>query len=726
MKATWKLRITTAAVALTVLAICWFWPHDGACAQGGAAAWSFDAPIGSLTAYGDGFAVLSDGEIWFCNGDNAGSGVPALLSKDDVVLWDLFTNDDGDLYALADTEEGHAVYVLDQQTNQLSERCRIALQNKPAGAPRRVFWHDGRVVLEYAGATLNHSDLFFVDLESGDVREERDRGVSSLTPYGDGALLGLKSADGTGGYVLASYLMDTGRTTDVCELEERPEAFCFDEVTRRMVVFASSNASSLSETGKVEARQYLPVSDASDGRLCAIGKNRLFALSDGDKLLAVDLEKEPNDGRLQIARFNEDGEETKRFRLSHPDIPVHSVNMGYELTPARISQMILGGDRETDIYMVRSFETGYTSLLDKGFCADLSGSRDIASAIMSMPSNLSSAMMRGGQVLGVPVNMEFDIWTTLACNAETLADIGLTRQDIPDSMTALLDCLLEWYRDGTLDQVRLFGFSASDQSLTMIWFLLNHYSYYASAGSDWISYNTPLFETLVEKCDKLIAEMEKHTGISDASPYLFDYVTSDEILLGDESGERLIIPFTPEENMPPCYPATITVAVLNPLSEKKERALAYLSSLVNEMPASVRLYFQPDLAKPVESAVYLERRREAETEIERVNGLLQADETEPEARNDLTARLNELENWVALIEREDRWELSPERIAAYRRIADQVLIPESGITEILDEQTYDMVEQYASGVLDRKDFIQDLIRKANFMRLEGSRAANSI
>lgn len=569
MKATWKPRIAAAA-ALIVLAICWSWPRDGAYAQGGAVAWSFDAPIGSLTAYGDGFAVLSDGEIWLCNGDNAGSGVPALLlPKNGVALWDLFTNDDGDLYALADTEEGHAVYVLDQETNQLSERCRIALQNKPAGAPRRVFWHDGRVVLEYAGAALNHSDLFLADLESGDVREERDRGVSSLTPYGDGALLGLKSADGNGGYVLASYHMDTGRTTDVCELEERPEAFCFDEVTRRIVVFASSNASSLSETGKGEVRQYLPVSDTSGGRLCAIGKNRLFALSDGDRLLAVELEKEPNGGQLQIARFNGDGEETKRFRLSHPDIPVNSVNMGYQLTPARISQMILGGDHETDIYMVRSFETGYTSLLDKGFCADLSGSHDIASAVMSMPSNLSSAMMRGGQVLGVPVKMEFDIWTTLACNAETLADIGLAREDIPESMTALLDSLLEWYQDGTLDHVRLFAFPASDQSLTMIWFLLNHYSYYASAGSDWISYDTQLYQTLAEKCDKLIAEMKKHTELSDASPYLFDYVMPDEILLGDESGERLIIPFTPEENMSPCYPATITVAVLNPMSEKK-------------------------------------------------------------------------------------------------------------------------------------------------------------
>lgn len=151
-----------------------------------------------------------------------------------------------------------------------------------------------------------------------------------------------------------------------------------------------------------------------------------------------------------------------------------------------------------------------------------------------------------------------------------------------------------------------------------------------------------------------------------------------------------------------------------------------MSALVNEMPASVRLYFQPELAKPVESAIYLERRREAEAEIERINGLLRLNETEPETRNDLTARLNELENWVALIEREDRWELSPERIAAYQRIADQVLIPESGITEILDEQTYDMVERYASGVIDREDFIQYLVRKANFMRLEGNRAAHSM
>ncbi|MEG1676679.1 MAG: hypothetical protein RR379_03350 [Clostridia bacterium] len=68
--------------------------------------------------------------------------------------------------------------------------------------------------------------------------------------------------------------------------------------------------------------------------------------------------------------------------------------------------------------------------------------------------------------------------------------------------------------------------------------------------------------------------------------------------------------------------------------------------------------------------------------------------------------------------KEERWELSPETITAYQEITDQIFIPESAVRDMLDDQTSDIVRQYAAGTMDLHSFMDAMVRKARLMQLE--------
>lgn len=712
-------RVWLVGVMLFVAICCETLYMGRAAAQGTSLTWEFDAPVDSIVAHDTLFAVLADGEIWMCNPVSNGSKVPLQLDAD-IPIQQLFTDNAGNLSALSVSDTAYDIYSINVDEPSISLAYKITSDNAPREDINQVLWQDGQIIIEFGSDAPRTSDILYYDTASGETKSDDGCDTTNLTPYSDRMLLGLQQRYDEGlSYAVVTLDMDSKEISKVCSAAEFPEAIGFDPKENLIITFTTPNANIFSTSGAPQKQCYIPVAyDAYSGRHCAVNKNRLFAISDGNRLLVIDLDAEQSTSGLQITRFNEDGPETKRFRLSHGEIPVRSIDMGYQLTPAMISQQIRGNDQATDIYMARTFEVGYTELLDKGFCTDLSDNADIWSSVMRMQSSLSSALMRDGRLFGVPVDLEFESWTALACSPETLEDVGIDQRELPTNMLDLLDKLLTWYVDGTLSGVRLFDYAASDQAYTLTWYVLSNYTYYESAESDGVDYDTSLFRALLQKCDDLCAKLKEQSELTDASPFLFEYANPADLLPDGENDESIFLPMVPQAGMAQRYPAYMTVATLNPLSQNKALSFIYLSALLEELPSQTKLLFWPELAQPEERSGYQKDSRMAMDEMDRLSSLLNGDRLAATEKSEIQSQLNDTEQWLAYLQKDGRWELSPETINVYRTIENCVYIPSSAVAEMLDEQTSDTVRQYTAGKIDSTTFIETTIRKARLIQQE--------
>lgn len=692
-------------------------PFD-ATAQHGGLSWSLQGPAADVVACDSGFLALVEGTLWMCRADEPS---PALVFAPDAGVWidKLFAGDADGVLALFATREAYEVLRVDVDEATLSPVWRISRQDAPTGYMRRAVWQEGRIVLEYQTGVPWISDLLVFDTATGESASIYGCDLFSLTPYQGGALLGVQpQCGGEYPYAIVAYDMATGNTAPILMLDAQPEALCFDAEKQRIIAFQSPNAVLLSTTGERLGQVYFPVAYSGEGgRRCAPGANRLLALSDGARLLTADMEAGQDIEAVQITRYNEDGAETKRFRLSHPEIPVQSVNLGFQLTPAMIGQRIRSNDTQTDLFMMRTFAAGYRELLENGFCADLSDQETIVSDVARMPSGLSSALMADGRLLGVPVEITFDGWTALTCAYETLDDVGIALEEIPTNLSDLLDRLAEWHEDGVLDGIRLFA--SNDQAFAITWFVLNNYACYAASQSRALDYDTPLFRSLMEKCDRLCALLSQQPAPGDTAPFLFAKSEPDMLLSSDwDDGQSAFLPITPQAGMRPCYPAFLTVATLNPLSQNKEAALVYLRSLLGALPAKTRLCFWPGQMGTNERDSYQERRQMAVDDIERLEGLLGGGTLDIVGRNEIQLQLADAMEWLEELDVRQRWEVSPDAVNAYLSIADNVFVPDSVVAEMLDEAMIDTVRQYAAGQMACATLVESIVRKARMIEME--------
>lgn len=679
----------------------------------------FDEPIEAIAAHDDTFVVLSGGALFTYHPDETAPSSPTPLTTA-IYVEQILLNNDNAILALAATDTTYDIYEasIDQET--LSLAYQIPRSDAPAGYLRRALWQNGQIILEYQNDALHNANVLIYDTHCQKSVVHYDCGLANLMPYRDGKLLGLRrQSAGDRNDSIVTYDVTTKEISDWMPVSKIPETYCYDVRSQSVITFISPYANCLSPSNDLRKQIYVPVSfDAFDGRCCAINSTHLLALSDDTRLHIVSLDAAGETDGLRITRFNPEGPETKRFRQAHPEIPVLSTNMDYQLTPAMVGQSIRAHDTETDVYMLRTFETGYADLLKKGFCSSLTGHEGILANVQKMPPNLSSALFDGNELLAVPVEMEFDAWTALVFSNAILDETGISAEDIPSNMLELLDRLILWYEDGTLAGMRLLDSAASDQSFVITWFIINNYTDTILANSGTLDYDTALFNQLMEKCDLLCSTIRQHTEITDSSPFLFTPASPAYLLTNENRLDSIFVPVVPSAGMKECYPAYLTVAVQNPLSQNKELGQFYLASILNDLPVQTRLLLWPELARPQEREGYQEEHQFAASEVERLQALLNEGAVEESQRAECQARLEETKQWLDDLEKKERWDLSPEAIESYRQLVDDVYIPSSYVREVLDEPMLDTIRQYAYQQISLRALIDAIVHKTRFMRME--------
>lgn len=108
---------------------------------------------------------------------------------------------------------------------------------------------------------------------------------------------------------------------------------------------------------------------------------------------------------------------TVNYRLTYPEASVVTRRLeSDEGTPAAIAQSIRMLDSSVDIYFTRTNFTGYQAMLEKGFCADLSGEAELSRQVNDMADCIKDAVTVDGKICAVPYGVIFGSFSTLGCS----------------------------------------------------------------------------------------------------------------------------------------------------------------------------------------------------------------------------------------------------------------------------------------------------------------------
>lgn len=661
--------------------------------------WTLPDDVWKLVPCGeDALAVLEDAVYRLSVADGIEKVTAVLDGKERPVPPNLFAGQEG-LYALI--PEG-ASWLLCQ--GELEESV---LELTPVGEMPLPWDASGLMTLlecEEGIVALCGGDIFCWNPDTGATMEWKDWGNQPLMA-GGGMLLACRTLEDQVTVEVnqirlathaVSHLVTAERTRDVAV---SPDG--------RTVAWLSQTAVTAWQAGEPDSMGYLGITSFAQAHPCAVTNGQRFYLADGRQVLSTQtmLGFDMSDRGLVVGHTGIDLT-LNRIREAHGDMDVIDRRLPDGTEAADIAQAIRSGDQSVDIYLLRTGRRGYRALLEKGFCVDLSGDETLMERVLDMPASFAEAVMADGKLYAIPYAAVF-AEGTLGCSPAALEAMGLTVEDVPSSVDGLLDALLLWLEEGRMDQVWV---SETHEDASLLYGLtLNGYVLCEGGGQRYVDLRDPAFRALMNKYDQVVKRLESREEPDVNAPVLFSMRGLDRFLGTSVFGEyalpwlsnrttdwqMLRLSALPEQE--PLIGVALDVAVINPLSRRKEEAMAFLELMLEELPAQDALYFWPDRAVPVEKPEYKGQTAAIQSIIEEFEEMLARDDLTTDERaaaeNSLADTRRDLEGWEA-----KRWQVSEEAIAIYRAVREDLAVMTSDMMGlILDAGGLSIRQRYEDG-----------------------------
>ena len=120
------------------------------------------------------------------------------------------------------------------------------------------------------------------------------------------------------------------------------------------------------------------------------------------------------------------------LRERHPDLRLYWQNdTEDDMALESMINKILSNDESIDIMVLTIDRSPFIPMKEKGYCLDLSGVSEIATAVAAMNPVVSQAVTYENKVYAVPIEILSWGWYI---NCDVMEDMGLTLEDIPTSI----------------------------------------------------------------------------------------------------------------------------------------------------------------------------------------------------------------------------------------------------------------------------------------------------
>lgn len=371
------------------------------------------------------------------------------------------------------------------------------------------------------------------------------------------------------------------------------------------------------------------------------------------------------------------------FGAKHPSVRV--VQQESITVFADIAQQLTAGNSGCDLFILRTGDDGIRSVIQKGYFEDLSDMPEVAAFVSTLyPVWRDEVTAADGRIGALPVDVGgyFRLWYNAALWEE------LQLGEVPQTYDELLDCIEVWLQDGTLEYMPLFRKSYRSYYNLVHELLRANAAWYASRGE------VPVYEN-----ETLLALLRRLEGMKDALDALdkrrmagdgllrANWFSGLETLIVNEGGYcGLYLGFADAQDRG--EPQEFYAVIINPHSEKKDLARAFLREVLGEMSDTTRCTLVDELFPGVEEVGYAESRRylleEGIPEAEAQYQQALADETMPLSviefyRSELENRQNRLiqlenERYLATPEVTERYYQQMQHPAVYRADGYELIV----------------------------------------------------
>lgn len=680
----------------------------------------------------------SEGMLFACR---EGQSEPVRLASQ-VSAQDLLLLADGKtLYGL-DQQRG-LLYALAYEQDSISPGTAVTLQEdlyrqvSQEGFVSNIFLHGDKLYMSLLQAyQRNEYSLYSFDLRTGQGQGHAIEHLLYAAPYKEQQLLVTLHRPGrdeqTGEFFdpqLAAWSAED-ETLHIIggtgfPFTGNPSFLAYEPASDSIYLQGRREILRQERDGSRTVSAFLPFEDpplTAAGQMLMLGPQRI-ALSAGRHLLL--LSTEPANlaqGSLMVYSTSLEEAFQREAAIRLPGMRIETKTMSLDPSePDSLQQLLLTGAQAADVFLIDSARYDWAQLMDKGYCADLSGSSVLQSFVGACYPLVRDAALHEDQLMMVPVSLRLP---ALRYAPQAFEEAGLPVPSSFSDLCAVLNGYDPLRHEGTLPLL------AEDYRAWLNELALSLYADASDARGEVPHFSSPVLRNLLQEAaqpdvsaipvqrtweEMWAVQNDQETpllmnaegtvsleGLSTYSDYRYGQLP---LYLASVPGDE------------PPVPAELTLMFVNPRSSNVEQAIAYVEACVQALDAPMRIMLMPGQNDPVENPEYA---RTAQFYMDSLEQLRQqAAKAEGAERRQLDTQVAEQEKrneeYLAAL----RYSVRPEGIARYRALMERAFLRTHAIQRLVHNENIQSLRQsYEQGQISLDQFLQEAENRQRLILLE--------
>ena len=383
---------------------------------------------------------------------------------------------------------------------------------------------------------------------------------------------------------------------------------------------------------------------------------------------------------------------------------------------------LISGSDAFDLMALELSWGNVDSLLDKGYCVDLSGNDSIASYVQNLYPTWQKECVRDGKIVGIPVNMR-GLWTFVV-NLELWNEMDLG--PLPRTYDELFDCIEVWDRMGVLDQVPIFEYHGTSPFERLFNRIMSDFMGKCQKEGRPITYSAETLLHLLSRLEEVRPILQAHDAknmTGDGLIYEGDlsgivhisHLGKQEVTADNSTFEVLPLGLTAPED---CVESVIfTLLVINPKSQHKELAEAYLTYLAEHPTTWTRCYMLKDGPVGVREKGYEDLDEQYEQLASELDAKIAAAMKEGD---DAVVNRWEQEKQELIDNYLNKWEVRPNMADMLYQMMPYFTPLTSDGYGFLINNCDDLTDMFLKGNLDYRTYVMRLDERMWMAEMEGS------
>lgn len=427
------------------------------------------------------------------------------------------------------------------------------------------------------------------------------------------------------------------------------------------------------------------------------------------------------------------------FEESHPDVTFTHDKKNFSGEGEMTTSMLLG-TFDYDVFELDSLSVDYHTVMEKGYCMDLSASEPIREAVENLYPVFARECMADGKIYALPKRVQFDY---LTWNAARVAESGIGDVPVPTSFPEFLDFVEKWvdYIQEEPTDVILCGLGFWDEQIyerlngyigRLTDMLLDNHILQKSYAGEPLRFNEPELLALLKRCYELGEQLNEYDQAivnPDCYKSILDNATSPFFNNADNEFLSLRL----NENQPNLVNCALMLTAVNARTENPELCLEIMEGLARQTELTDKLNnqeFQVQRAllfkgvEPLPNPRYEDDIATWDRMIQETKDALADPDLDAIDRPELEEQLEmqQTNRQRDIDDPDNKYIVPPAQLDRYHSYVDYIFVPMPSIFNYTNKEQFGLFEQlksrFSAGQMSAEELVSELDRIAQMIERE--------